>query len=167
MNKNPSVMTVGDVDKTKPVSAWKPWDALTNLTVSDIQTPPGLTAEASWWSVCGGTNRNNTAGGGYVGQIHASTRSFVGGTTTRETPNRMVFTDSSLLTLANENVVSHWSYPGGVRTHRVVTGLSCLCAGAVGRAEDGYDERLAVGGVGNTVDMFDGSLQRTSSLFID
>lgn len=122
-----------------------PWHTkATTLWISHIQS-----SSANWWTVCGGVRRGGT--GGHVSLWHAPTRSLVTGGLTRETPQFMCITPLSLITVANEGVVSHWSPSTLQRTNRVWCSPPSAFAAAI-RPDDSC---LAVGGVGDLVDIFD------------
>lgn len=129
------------------------WDANTNLWISHIHS-----LSDNWWTVCGGTAK----GGGHLTCWHAPTRSLVAGCMTRETPQFACSSPTSLVTVADEGVVSHWSQPQLERKHRVW--CSPPSSFAVTLREK--DNKLAVGGVGNHVDIFDNMTDKVFSLTV-
>jgi hypothetical protein len=147
MNKNSSLMT------STSKSGFTKWKDSTNLWASHIHAS---TQSSSWWNVCGGADD----GGGYMTSWHAPTRSLAAGCATRETPNHMAFHESSLATVANEGVVSYWSPIRAERTGRFWCTPPCSYAIAV-RESDGL---TAVGGVGNTIDIFENMGSKLYSL---
>lgn len=135
---------------------------LNSLWISNISSP-----SQHWWTICGGMNpfsagggtrpspRNSpatvsSAAGGFVTSFHAPTRSLLAGHMTRETPQYSCSTASTLVTVANEGVVSHWTPLQLERRERVWCSPPSCFAAAIGNGEN-----LAVGGVGNQVDIFD------------
>jgi hypothetical protein len=157
MNSNSSLVT-----SSLNRSGSTKWSDSANLWVSHVHSSPET---SSWWNVCGGADNTSTAmgePGGYVTSWHAPTRSLAAGCTTRESPNRMSCHESSLATVANEAVVSYWSSTRAERTGRFWCTPPCAYAIAV-RESDGL---TAVGGVGNTVDIFENQGTKLFSLTI-
>jgi hypothetical protein len=130
--------------------------------ISNIQSP-----SEHWWTICGGIQHSATrstspspaatsvAAGGHVTSWHAPTRSLVAGCLTRETPQYSCSTPATLVTVANEGVVSHWTPSRLQRTGRVWCSPPSCFAAAIGNSENNDEGVLAVGGVGNQVDIFD------------
>lgn len=158
MNSNSSLVT-----SSLNRSGSTKWSDPTNLWVSHVHAAPET---SSWWNVCGGADTTFTTAfgepGGYVTSWHAPTRSLAAGCTTRESPTRMACHESSLATVANEGVVSYWSSTRAERTGRFWCTPPCAYAIAV-RERDGL---TAVGGVGNTVDIFENQGTKLFSLSI-
>lgn len=126
-------------------------DAKSSLWISHIHS-----SSEHWWTICGGISQTHgsTTAGGHLTSWHAPTRSLVAGCLTRETPQHQCSTTGTLVTVANEGVVSHWTPSRLQRTGRVWCSPPSCFAAAIGKnAENG--EVLAVGGVGNQVDIFD------------
>jgi WD40 repeat protein len=118
--------------------------------------------DESWWTVAGGYN--NT--GGFVSTWHGPTRSLVSTVETQETPQQLAFYDNdnstTLLSVANESYVSHWKNPlslceddGEPRRQRVWCNQPSAYAVTV--SQDG--RRIATGGVGSVVDIFEQGTQ--------
>lgn len=128
------------------------WDANTSLWISHIHSPTD-----NWWNVCGGT-----AKGGHLTSWHAPTRSLVAGCMTRETPQFACSSPTSLVTVADEGVVSLWSQPQLERKHRVW----CSPPSSFAVTLRDKDNKLAVGGVGNHVDIFDDVTDKAYSLTV-
>lgn len=141
-----------------------------SMWISNIHSPSD-----SWWTICGGIQhlptkhssprnspRNSpilTASplaGGHVTSWHAPTRSLVAGRFTRSTPQYSCSTAGSLVTVANEGVVSYWTPSSLQRTGRAwCSSPSCFSAAIGGnKNDDDASAMLAVGGVGNQVDIF-------------
>jgi hypothetical protein len=110
-----------------------------------------LPRDENWWTVAGGTEK-----GGFLSTFHAPTRSLIASIETHETPQNLAFCNNAIVSVANESVVSHWNPLSLERTHRVWCGPPSAYAAAV--APDG---KLAVAGVGNTVDLFENATQKT------
>lgn len=110
-----------------------------------------LPRDENWWTVAGGTEK-----GGFLSTFHAPTRSLIASIETNETPQNLAFCNNAIVSVANESVVSHWNPQSLERTHRVWCGPPSAYAAAV--APDG---KLAVAGVGNTVDLFENETQKT------
>ena len=136
-------------------------DVKSSLWISHIHSP-----SEGWWTTCGGIEHSATlshasaVAGGHVTSWHAPTRSLVAGCLTRETLQHQCSTTGTLVTVANEGVVSHWTPSRLRRTGRVwCSPPSCFVA-SIGRMEHG--EVLAVGGVGKSVDIFDNVVDNKS-----
>lgn len=125
-----------------------------SIWISRIHSPSD-----NWWTVCGGILHSETtsaahhgAAGGHILSFHAPTRSLVAGCLTRETLQYSCSnTPGTLVTAANEGVVSHWTPSSLQRRGRVWCSPPSCFAAAIG---GGTDNVLAVGGVGNQVDIF-------------
>jgi WD40 repeat protein len=101
-----------------------------------------------WWSVAGGREKD----GGFIATFSAPTRTLVALKEVRETPHAICFTsDRSLTTIANDKAISYWHPTSLQQTHRV--SCSSRSAYSLAVASDG---RIAVGGVGGTIDLYDG-----------
>jgi hypothetical protein len=114
-----------------------------------------LPRDENWWTVAGGS----TGGGqdkGFLASFHAPTRSMISSVETHETPQKLAFCNNAIVSVANESVVSHWNPLSLERTHRVWCRPPSAYAAAV--APDG---KLAVAGVGTTVDLFEDATQKT------
>jgi len=126
-----------------------------SLRISHIHSP-----SEHWWTVCGGIDHSvssspsSTEPGGHITSWHAPTRSLVAGCLTRETLQHQCSTTGTLVTVANEGVVSHWTPSRLQRTGRVWCSPPSCFAAAIGN-KCNHGELLAVGGVGNQVDIFD------------
>lgn len=101
----------------------------------------------NWWTVAGGRDRG---GDGFLVSIYAPTKSIVANVSTRETPKKLALLNRVVLSAANERAVSHW-YPTSMERIRQVSTVS-LAAYAVAISPD---NRVAVGGVGGSIDLFD------------
>lgn len=132
-------------------------NANSSMWISHIHSP-----SESWWTVCGGMEYPttttpdplaSTVAGGHVTSWHAPTKTLVAGCLTRETPQHQCSTVGTLVTVANEGVVSHWTPSRLQRTGRVWCSPPSCFAAAIGKI--GHDDVLAVGGVGKFVDIYD------------
>jgi hypothetical protein len=115
-----------------------------------------LARDENWWTVAGSSSTGSDDKGGFLSTFHAPTRSLVATAETRETPQQLAFCNNAVVSVANESIVSHWDPFSLERTHRVWCRSPSAYAAAV--APDG---KLAVGGVGNTVDLFEDGTQKT------
>lgn len=115
-----------------------------------------------WWSVAGGAT--TASGGGFVATFHLSTRSIISTTTTVEVPQQLAFCSDNnrriLLSVANEGFVGHWNNPlslcdkdGDPKRQQVCCSQASAYAVAVSSPGDDA-KRIAVGGVGSLVDIF-------------
>mmetsp|Transcript_5682 Transcript_5682/g.8220 ORF Transcript_5682/g.8220 Transcript_5682/m.8220 type:complete len:157 (-) Transcript_5682:44-514(-) len=155
MNNNSTVMRSQEASNSK----FKPWENNASLWLSHIDSPTDISS--SFWGVCGGAEGGSKRGGGFVTTWHAQTRSLFCGTTTRETPQRMVYDGIDLTTIANEGVVSHWTPSTLNRTSRVQ--CSPPSSYAIATQEDGP---TAIGGVGRVVDIFSPMRNKMYSLSV-
>jgi hypothetical protein len=112
-----------------------------------------LPRDENWWTVAGG---NKDKAGGFLSTFHAPTRSLIASIETHETPQNHAFCNNAIVSVANESVVSHWNPLSLERTQRVWCQPPSAYAAAV--APDG---KLAVAGVGTTVDLFENATQKT------
>jgi hypothetical protein len=165
MNSNVSLMR-----STFKKPGFQKWEDSANLWTSYIHASP---ESSNWWHVCGGAEKyghSDEASGGYITSFHAPTRTIASGCATRESLNHMSSTlsstcaasSSSLVTVANEGVVSYWSPTRIERTQRVWCTTPCGYAISV-RTEDGW---IAVGGVGNTIDIMESQGTKVYSVLL-
>ena len=136
--------------------------------------------DENWWSVAGGCSGSSTddhRGGGFVSTFHGPTRSLVSTVATRETPQQLAYycsstTDdyqtSTLLSVANESFVSHWDNPLSLCGNSKSSGdppyqnrqrVYCNQASAYAVTVSPDAKRIAVGGVGAVVDIFEQKTQ--------
>ena len=134
-----------------------------------------------WWTAAGGYSK----GGGFVATFHGPTRSVVSTAFTLEAPQQLAYysvdhsstnnkhsTDSSskvLLSVANESYISHWNNPLSLcdehsrqpERQRVYCSQPSAYAVSV---SSGSTKRIAVGGVGSVVDIFEPKTQDSFQL---
>jgi len=145
--------------------------------------------DENWWSVAGGYSGSSTdddRGGGFVSTFHGPTRSLVSTVATRETPQQLAYycsssssssssssTDdyqtSTLLSVANESFVSHWNDPLSLCSNSSSSSgdphcqnrqrVYCNQASAYAVTVSPDAKRIAVGGVGAVVDIFEQKTQ--------
>lgn len=130
--------------------------------------------DQNWFSVGGGSgggggSRSN-GGSGFLATYHAPTRSLVSFTETRETPQQLSMlpssldsgSDQSLVSVANEGVVSHFDALTLERTRR----LWATPPSAYATAVSGDGKQTAVAGVGYYVDIFSRGGEKSMRLAI-
>jgi hypothetical protein len=163
MDKHPSSL-VAETDNTGAPSDDDASTSRLLYSISHIDS-----SFQNWWTVCGGTttSHKHDGGGGHVTSWHAPTRTLVAGCKTRETPQFVCCSSpTNLVTLADEGVVTHWSQLE--RKQRVWCSPPSSFAAAYRKDDDNYynnyNNMLAVGGVGNLVDIFDNMTDKLYSL---
>jgi len=131
------------------------------------------TQDGNWWVVAGtrltrtatATAEASQSEGGYVASFYAPTRSLVAYEETLETPNRLKFLGgTNVVSVANEAVVTRRQCPSLHRVNRVCCQVPCAYSIALAPPTQTppaapTDELVAIGGVGGTVDLFDGTEQ--------
>lgn len=148
-----------------------------------------LARDENWWTIAGGTTNNGQSNGGFLATFHGPTRSLVSSVTTRETPNTLLLYSSSgdstttssnspssssfldsLLSVSNENYITHWNEPLQLQqddheTRRQRVWCTTPCGYAIASSScsrgSGY---VAVGGVGSIIDLYENRSQPYISL---
>jgi len=124
--------------------------------------------DENWWTVAGGCSH----AGGFVSTFHRPTRSMVSTVSTREAPQQLAFyhekSSSTLLSVANESFVSHWNNPLSLSSFDKPQRQRVYCnqASAYAVTVSPDAKRIAVGGVGSVVDIFEQKTQYGVQLFI-
>jgi hypothetical protein len=133
----------------------------TRTTATSIAScGPAMRDSEEWWCVAGG---NNIGSGGYLSTWHAPTRTCLAHVSTDDCPWRVVPTITSLVSVGNTARVRQWS---SLSLHETTPPMACSAkAGhAIAVAPDG---RMAVGGVGRTIDIYEASTVCVYTLTLD
>jgi hypothetical protein len=135
--------------------------------------------DENWWIVAGGQSVTGNgirrgSPNGFISTWHGPTRSLMSTVDTRETPQQLVCrgdergdASPSLISVANESYISHWPNPFALHSaEQVPQRVWCNQASAFALAVSHDGRRIASGGVGSVVDVFEQGTQSSIQLSV-
>jgi hypothetical protein len=137
--------------------------------------------DENWWIVAGGQSLVTGNGirrgspNGFISTWHGPTRSLMSTVETRETPQQLACRgdcergdgSASLISVANESYISHWPNPFALDSaEQVPRRVWCNQASAYAAAVSHDGRRIASGGVGSVVDVFEQGTQSSIQLSV-
>jgi hypothetical protein len=136
--------------------------------------------DENWWIVAGGQSVTGNgiqrdSPNGFISTWHGPTRSLMSTVETRETPQQLACRvggergdgSPSLISVANESYISHWPNPFALDSpEQIPQRVWCNQASAYAVAVSHDGRRVASGGVGSVVDVFEQGTQASIQLSV-